>query len=329
MRSGDLVLFTSGSTGRPRGVVRSVQSWRASLEPLTALTGICASDVVWIPGPLSSSLFLYGAWHATTIGATVRVDPVPRPDVTVVHAVPTLLARALDAAAAGALPALRSVVVAGDALPSAQRDRVDRLGWRLLEYYGAAELSFVGWRRDGGPFLPFPGVRTLVTAGRLHVHSPYVARGYLDPDDPGPLSTRVAGDGTVWRSVGDLAEPAGEDGFHLLGRAGAAVTTGGSTVLASEVEAVLRQVPGVRDVAVLGVPHPDLGEVVAAVLAVGAGGPAAELRRDAAAAASRLPAAARPRRWYVLADLPRTISGKVDQPALRERVLAGRAAHLR
>lgn len=306
---GDLVVLTSGSTGRPRAVVRTIDSWRASVQPLADLAGIGADDVVWVPGPLSSSLFLHGAWHAVQVGAQPVLQREPPAAATVLHAVPALLADALDAADAGALPALRTAVVAGDALPDALRERAAARGWRLVEYYGAAELSFVGWRDDHGPFRAFPGADVQVRAGTVWVRSPYLARGYLGTD-AGPLRR----DGE-WATVGDRAEPA-PGGFRLLGRADSAVTTGGHTVVAEEVEAALRATGAVRDVAVLGVPHVRLGAVLAAVVV-----PAGDGWRPALAMAARaLPAPARPRRWVAADALPRTPAGKLDRAALRDLV---------
>jgi len=66
-----MVVFSSGSTGRPRGVVRTVDSWQASVAGLSAITGITGEDRVWLPGPLWSSLYLYGAHHASAVGAEV------------------------------------------------------------------------------------------------------------------------------------------------------------------------------------------------------------------------------------------------------------------
>lgn len=310
----DLVLFTSGSTGRPRGVVRSVGSWRRSLGPLSEVTGIGPADTVWVPGPLTSSLYLYGAFHAAAVGADVAVRPSAQ--VTAAHVVPGVLADAVEDA--GSLPRLRTVVVAGDTLPEPLRQRATALGWRVVEYYGAAELSFVGWRDTAGPFHDFPGAQVEVRDDVLWVRSPYCCKGYLSPECDGQAPLRRVGD---WATVGDLGRRHG-DGWLVSGRGGAAVVTGGHTVVVEEVESVIALVPGVAEVAVVGLPHPRLGQYVVAVVVSDR-----PVRAAVVGAAATLPPAARPRRWLAAQRLPRTAGGK---PARAEvAALAGSLPPLR
>jgi acyl-coenzyme A synthetase/AMP-(fatty) acid ligase len=307
---GDLVVFTSGSGGRPRGVVRTAASWRASLPALTEITGISPADVVWLPGPLTSSLSLYGAYHAAWLGARVvtgplaRLDPADARAVTAAHVVPTLLAQLLAAPGrADRLPGLRTVVAAGEPLLEPLWHSAREVRWRLVEYYGAAELSFVGTRSQPGPLRAFPGADVRVRDGVVQVRSPFVARGYLAPDDDGPL-VREGG----WASVGDRGSPV-DGGFVVHGRGTGAVTTGGHTVLAEEVEAVLAGVRGVQHVVVVGLPDARLGQLLAAVVVPGAPGLLERLR----AAARALPTPARPTRWLAAERLPLTPSGKVSR----------------
>jgi long-chain acyl-CoA synthetase len=323
--AGSLVFFTSGSSGRPRGLVRSVESWLASVDPLSEITGIGRDDVVWLPGSATSTLTLYGGWHAHAVGAqVVGAQGWPRatapPAATALHAAPRELEAAVTAAERGALPRLRVAVVAGAALPAHLRRRAAALGWRLVDYYGAAELSFVAWRPDSLPYQRFPGVDIEVRDRSIWARSPYLAEGYLDPGDDGPLRR----DGE-WATVGDLGRLDGS-GLHLLGRGDAAITTGGRTVVVEEVEAVIRDSGRVDDVVVTGIAHPLLGELLVAVVAVGGSPPAltsALTRADLDATCAGLPEWAVPRRWWVVPDLPRTSSGKPDRAAVRAGIADG------
>lgn len=304
----DLVLFTSGSTGRPRGVVRTSGSWAASLQPLSQVSGIGPDDVVWVPGPLTSSLSLYGAYHAATAGAQCVCVPAPpgAARATAAHLVPTALAAAAESARL--LPRLRTVVVSGGVLAEPLRHKATGLGWRVVEYYGAAELSFVGVRDVAGPMHDFPGAEVELRKGRIWVRSAYLARGYLRPDDAGPLTR----DGD-WASVGDLGRQLAR-GWVVEGRGDAAIITGGHTVVAEEVEAVLSAVEGVRSVAVVGLPHEWLGQCVTAVVVADRPVRAALLR-----AAGSLPPPARPRRWLAADDLWTTTAGKVARGQVAAR----------
>ncbi|MFI6322312.1 AMP-binding protein [Nonomuraea sp. NPDC050556] len=127
------------------------------------------------------------------------------------------------------------------------------------------------------------------------------ADGPLYRDADGPLRRDAQG----WLTVGDLGayEPGGV--LRLRGRGAGAIQTGGATVVAEDVEAVLRRVPGVVDVVVVGSPHPHLGAVVTAIVE----GTASRAALEEAARAGLDPAQ-RPRRWHTAERLPRTPTGK-------------------
>jgi long-chain acyl-CoA synthetase len=306
---GDMVVFSSGSTGRPRGIVRTVESWQASVAALSDITGITHEDRVWLPGPLWSSLFLYGAFHAGAVGAQVAFRDDDPASATALHCVPTQLPGLLRRAETGGLPLVRLAVVAGDHLAPPLREQCETAGWRVVEYYGAAELSFVAWRDNSGPFRAFPGVETELRQGMMWVRSPYLARGYLTAHADGPFRLDQQG----WATVSDLArEVAG--GLEVLGRGNAAVTSGGHTVVVEEVERLLRELPGVEEVALLGVSHPRLGQVLTAVVVGSA------LDATLREAVAGMPTPSRPRRWVHAEALPRTSGGKLRRDALPDLV---------
>lgn len=311
LQDDDLVLFTSGSSGRPKAVVRTVQSWRASLAALTTITGVTSADVVWLPLPLTSGLSLYGGFHATSLGAGVITAPVTDgvpTSATVTHVVPAVLEQACRAVESGR-SALRTVVVAGAALDGGLRERAVAAGLDVVEYYGAAELSFVGWRRGPGPMTDFPGASVQVRDDVLWVRSAYLCTGYLDPEPSGPL--RRDDDG--WASVDDRAIPV-PGGWLVRGRGDAAVSTGGHTVVVEEVETAVGSVPGVTDVAVIGLAHDRLGQVLTAVVVADEGVRRAHLDQQMWA----LPRWARPRRWLQARAIPRTGTGKIARAQLAD-----------
>lgn len=317
-------VLTSGSTGRPRAVVRSWASWQRSFAPFTTVTGIGAGDVVAVPGPLSSSLFLFAAVHALESGARAVLTSQWQPaaavaaiaDATAVHLTPTMLAAVLDRAPAAL--ADTAVVCAGARLTEPLAARAVAAGARLTHYYGAAELSFVAAGGHEHDLRPFPGVSVEVRAGEIWVRSGYVAAGYLGVS--GPLRTDAAG----WATVGDLGGQDAAGRLHVTGRGDQLVVSGGASVPVEDVEAALQAVLPGREVVVLGLPHPQLGEVVTAVVVDDDVLPTRdELRRRLA---GLLEPAYRPRRWLAVAELPRTHAGKPARGRLRADLAAGTRA---
>ncbi|MEU6782247.1 AMP-binding protein [Nonomuraea angiospora] len=317
--------FSSGSTGRPRAVVRTRASWTESFPHLGELAGIGPDDVVLIPGPLVSSLYAFAAVHTLATGATALL-PGRRPSLTlpallaratVVHLVPHRLPDVLEHPGS-----LRVAVVGGAALDPGIRAAAARAGIRVVSYYGATELSFVAADADGGGLRPFPGVEIEVRPkgglGEVWARSPWLADGYLG-DAAGPLRRDADG----WATVGDVAEPyrVGEV-LRVRGRGDGAIQTGGATVVPEDVEEVLRKVPGVGDIVVIGSPHPSLGAVVTAVIEAECATPPPRALLEATARGG-LDEAQRPRRWYAVPSLPRTQTGKPARAQVAARLAGG------
>jgi acyl-CoA synthetase (AMP-forming)/AMP-acid ligase II len=305
-----LVAHTSGTSGRARAVCRSAESWSDSFAPLSELAGLTRHDTVLITGPLTATLHLFAAVHALAIGAHLTDRPA---DATAAHAVPPRLASLLDELPTTAH--LRTAVVAGSALPDALAVRCRERGIAVVEYYGAAELSFVAIRTAPGALLPFPGVEVRIDPdGVLWARSPYLALGYAGA--AGPL--RRDGDG--FATVGDLVDQGPAGALTIRGRGDAAINTGGTTVLAEDVEAVLSALPGIAAVAVVGTDHPRFGQVVVAVLEPV---PGADLSTVPATVRSRLAGAMRPRHYLVCDRLPRTFGGKIARAQVSSGVADG------
>jgi long-chain acyl-CoA synthetase len=297
----DLLAFrTAGTAGQARTVVRISRSWTASYPHVSTLLDMTRASRVWVPGPLSASMNLFAAAHASWAGAEVVAGPS---NATHAHLTPWLLRRQLadDPAVLSGL----HLVVAGDRLSSSLRDTAVGMGARVSHYYGAAELSFVAWGEHAGSLRPFPGVEVAVRDGELWVRSPYVCTGYAEPQHV------LRRDADGWLTVGDRGEVEPEEGGRVtvFGRAGG-VTTAGATVLEADIEHALR-LEASGDVAVVGVPHPDLGHVVAAVVTH-----PDDVARLQEVSRRVLAPQQRPRRWFHLGSLPLTGNGKVDKAAV-------------
>ncbi len=306
-----LIAVTSGTSGRPRPVLRSRESWTTSFAPLAELAGLNAQDRVLLTGPLHATMHLFAALHTLWLGAELT----DRPDhATAVHAVPAALGTLLASLPPGA--PLRTAVVAGAALPAVVADEATARGVVLTEYYGAAELSFVAAARHPGPLRPFPGTEVQLRDGEIWVRSPYLAAGY-GSGVTGPF--RRDRDG--FATVGDLGEWLGNESvaeshgaLRVRGRGDAAITTGGATVIAEDIEAALCALPGVCAAAVVGVRHERLGEVVTAVIEPEG------VQGVRAAARAVLTGPSLPRRWFTTSRLPRTGNGKIARLQVGEAV---------
>jgi long-chain acyl-CoA synthetase len=300
-RRGTLIaLRTSGSSGPPRAVVRTTASWVDSFPHVTTLLEMDPRSRVWIPGPLSSTMNLFAAVHAAHLGAVVTST---RAGAT--HAVLTPAALHRAVAQDVDLTDLH-LVVAGDRLGPGLHARALARGARAVShYYGAAELSFVAWGSHDGDLVPFPGVEVECREGVVWVRSRFVFLRYDGSD--GPLVR--GGDGFV--TVGYRGTFDG-DVLRLQGRSSETVVTAGATVHVADVEQALERATG-HPVAVVGLPHPDLGSVLCGVLTDQAALPVVR-----AAARSTLDAAHRPRRWRVVPELPVTAAGKLDRARLQE-----------
>ncbi len=291
-------------------VHRTTDSWFDSFPVVARLTGLDRTSRLWVPGPMAGTMNLFAAVIARVLGAQLVGDVA---GATHAHLTPSDLRRLLDAVDArdeGGIAGLR-VTVAGDRLGRALHDRAVAAGAVVSHYYGAAELSFVAWGTHELDLRPFPGVEVVATEGVLWVRSPYLAQ--VDTDQG-------------FATVGDLGELTDDGRVVVGGRGEAAVITGGATVLVEDVEAALSEVaPG--QVAVLGLPHDDLGQVVAAVV-TGVSDDGSGLARLREHARAVLPPTHRPRVWFRAEAIPRTPGGKLDRASLRRLAELGRLTRL-
>ncbi len=291
-------LATSGTSGRPRWVVRTAASWVDSFPVVANLCALSGSSRAWVPGPIEASMNAYAICLADHVGAGGVSDAAQASHVFCTPAaLDRLLERDLDPL---------TVVVAGDRLTPALADRAEAAGHTVHHYYGAAQLSFVGWGSDAESLRLFPEVRAETRDGVVWVSSPWLC---LREDGPAPVLRADVRDGRVWMSVGDRGRLDDDDRVVITGRPDAVVTAGVTVVLA-DVEAALRPYAS-GEVVVVGRPHPRLGAVLVAFCTE-----ASDLESLPAIARRQLPADHRPRAWSWVAELPSTAAGKIDRARL-------------
>jgi len=346
-RAPALILYTSGSTGRPKGAVLSHAALDAALVSWAGpVMGLTAADCVLATLPLSHSFGVNGALLAPILaGARVAmVDPFTPPGVlaaiaqhgvTVFPAVATMFRRLLDAPKldVSELKTLRIAVSGAAPCPweLAQEWRA-RTGVRILRGYGMTELFRpISFRSDDARDVPesigrpVPGVELRIVddagrprrageTGELWIRSPAVMEGYLEAREE---TRAVLADG--WFRTGDLATISSDGFVAIAGRKKELILRGGYSVVPGEVEAVLLAHPAVAEAAVVGVPHPDLGEDIAAFVTLQAGiavDPAALI----AHCRERLAGYKYPRRVTVLDALPKSATGKILKAQLSDTV---------
>lgn len=334
--------YTSGTTGTPKGARISHDNLASTVQALHTAWAWTADDVLLHVLPLFHIHGLFVAQHgALYAGATAvwlpRFDAaavlaaIERHRATVFMGVPTHHARllALPPGVTADLSSMRLFTSGSAPLPA--RDHAAfraRFGHELLERYGMTEVGIVlsnpyaGPRVPGTVGFPLPGVTVQVVdretgepapdgaVGELWIRGPGVISGYHER--PEATARALAGG---WMRSGDLATRAPEDGrLRIVGRTGDMVISGGLNVYPAEVEAALAEHPGVAEVAVIGIPDPDLGERVVAAVVPRSGVTAAELLEHAR---GHLAGYKRPKELRLVDGLPRNAMGKVQKHRLR------------
>jgi len=307
----------------------------------------------WQPGdvlihalPIFHVHGLFVASHGALLNASpmiwfARFDPkavVARlPEATVFMGVPTLYVRLLGepALTREACRHMR-VFISGSApllLETFNAFR-ERSGHTILERYGMSETTMLtsnpcraedGERRGGTVGKPLPGVGLRVHGdkgqplpageiGGIEVNGPNVFKGYWRM----PEKTADEFTTDLWFKTGDVGFVDADGYVTIVGRSKDLVISGGYNVYPAEIEGVLNELPGVAESAVVGVPHPDFGEAVVAVV-VPRPGQAIDGDATIAALKSRIANFKVPKRLFVVAELPRNAMGKVQKNLLREQ----------
>ncbi|HEU4401381.1 MAG TPA: class I adenylate-forming enzyme family protein [Candidatus Polarisedimenticolia bacterium] len=337
-----IVRLTSGTTGRPRGVLVSPDQLLADAQNICATMGLRPNDTMVAAIPLGHA---YGFGHvlmSLVLQGTrpllleqplpsLLIEALSGPGPLVLPGTPYLFDLLLQVAGRRHFKGLRLCVSAGAPLPEELSRRChERLGLPVRTFYGASECGGISYDRsrpgivpDGCVGTPLEGVEVRLLPvpgaeeglGRVSVTGRAVALGYWPPEAGRDLGAGVF----VTSDLGRLDETGN---LRLCGRIDRLINVSGRKVNPLEVELVIRDVPGVRDVTVFGVPDRQRGQAVCAAIVAAKG-----LRRDSVLeiCRSRLAPFKMPRRVEFVSRLPVNGRGKSDRPALAS-LFGGRPA---
>lgn len=336
------ILYTSGTTGLSKGAMLSHANLASNAQVLHDYWHWQHDDVLLHALPIFHVHGLFVALHCALLGGS-RLIFLPRfdvdgviarlPEATVLMGVPTFYTRLLEHADfSRELCAGMRLFISGSAplLADTHREFEARTGHRILERYGMTEAGMItsnpydGERIAGTVGFALPGVSARVAddqgeerprgeAGVLEIQGPNVFQGYWQMPEKSAEEFRPDG----WFITGDIAVMADDGRVTIVGRAKDLIISGGFNVYPKEIESQIDELPGVRESAVIGVPHADFGEgVVAVVVADGS----SELTEQSVVEAlkDRLARFKQPKRVYIVDELPRNTMGKVQKNVLRD-----------
>jgi malonyl-CoA/methylmalonyl-CoA synthetase len=339
------ILYTSGTTGRSKGAMLTHGNMLSNARTLKAYWGWQAGDVLVHALPIFHVHGLFVAIHGALLNGSkmiwlAKFDPkrvlAALPRATVFMGVPTLYVRLLaEPGLTRAACSSMRLFVAGSAplLPETFNAWRERTGQAILERYGMSETVMLtsnpydpadGERRAGTVGFPLPGVQLRVREegrecppgeiGGIEVKGPNVFAGYWRM--PEKTKEEFTDDG--WFKTGDVGRIDERGYVCIVGRSKDLIISGGYNVYPAEIEGYINDMPGVAESAVVGVPHPDFGEAVVAVVVPRAG---AQLEGAAIAAALKAQIAnfKVPKLVELVQELPRNTMGKVQKNLLRER----------
>ena len=333
-RAADLasIIYTSGTTGRSKGAMLSHGNLAANAAALHDIWGFTPDDVLLHALPIFHVHGLFVALHCAFLSGAPMVW-LPKFDdaqvlaglakSTVMMGVPTFYTRLLANPGFTRERAQHMrLFICGSAplLESTFAEFEERTGQRILERYGMSEAVIItsnplnGERIAGSVGYPLPGVELRIGGGEatgvIEIRGPSVFSAYWRM--PEKTAEEFTADG--YFLTGDVGRRDPDGRVWISGRAKDLIISGGYNVYPKEVELVLDELAGVTESAVVGVPHPDFGEGVVAVV-IGAGDEAAMI----AECRAQLAAFKAPKRIVFVDELPRNAMGKVQKNLLRER----------
>ncbi len=345
------ILYTSGTTGRSKGAMLTHGNLLSNAQVLKDYWGWKPGDVLIHALPIFHVHGLFVAIHGALINGSkmiwmAKFDPkaaiAAMQRATVFMGVPTLYVRMLaEPSLTKAAASHMRLFISGSAplLIETFKEWQDRTGHTILERYGMSETIMLtsnpctadarhggqSERRGGtvGFALPGVGLRVVDDAGKevpageignIQVKGPNVFKGYWRM----PEKTREEFSADGWFKTGDVGKVDERGYVSIVGRSKDLIISGGYNVYPAEIEGYINEMPGVAESALVGVPHPDFGEVGVAVVIPK---PGVALDGDAIIAQlkSQLANFKIPKRCFVATELPRNTMGKVQKNLLREQ----------
>jgi len=338
-----VLIYTSGTTGRSKGAMVTHRNLLSNAKVLIDFWGFGEDDVLLHALPIFHVHGLFVANHCALLsGARMLWHPRFEPkaickdlaQATVMMGVPTFYTRLLADPKfdAGCCAGVR-LFISGSApllLETFETFR-SRTGKTILERYGMSEAGMItsnplhGERRGGTVGLPLPGVGVRIAddddhalatgeTGAIQIRGENVFAGYWNL----PEKTRQEFTADGWFRTGDVGMFDADGYLSIVGRAKDLIISGGYNVYPKEIEMALDALPGVAESAVVGVPHPDFGEAVIAVVV-----PRAGVRPEAGALIAEVKKNLAnykvPKQLHFVDELPRNAMGKVQKAALREK----------
>ncbi len=324
------LIYTSGTTGRSKGAMLTHGGLATNAQAVATSWGYSSKDVLLHALPIFHVHGLFIAMHCALLNGAPMIW-LPKFDddavlgglkrATVMMGVPTFYTRLLaNPAFTRSAAAHMRLFVSGSAplLESTFNEFTDRTGKLILERYGMSEAIVIttnpldGDRVPGSVGFPLPGVELRIAGGEtggIEIRGPSLFKGYWRM--PEKTAQEFTGDGFF--ITGDVGRQDPDGRVWISGRAKDLIISGGYNVYPKEIELILDELPGVVESAVVGVPHPDFGEAVVAVI-IGKG----DERVVIAETRERLAAFKAPKRVFFVDELPRNAMGKVQKNLLRE-----------
>jgi long-chain acyl-CoA synthetase len=344
-----VILYTSGTTGKPKGAELTHANLSVNADVSRLLFSLAPEDVVLGALPLFHAFGqTCGLNTAVAAGASLALIPrfdashalevIERYGVTVFEGVPTMYAALMHHPERDRfdVSTLRMCVSGGAALAVELLREFERtFGCVILEGYGLSETSPVACfnhpdreRMPGSIGRPVEGVEMKLVdlhrrdsapgeVGEIAIRGHNVMKGYWNRPD----ATAEAIDADGWFYSGDMARLDAEGRYFIVDRKKELIIRGGYNVYPREIEEVLYEHPAVREAAVIGVPHADLGEEVGAAVALRAGMQAteSEIREFVK---TNVAAYKYPRRVWFVDELPKGPTGKVLKREIQPPVVS-------